>query len=179
MAKTDIMHNLVLGTAQRLIGSVLRELCQEGRYKGVRRVTAQAYSLLRARRKFKSWLKRHHVVCSVPIFTPASMTWNGHEYPDMKGKHNTRVVWAWLHKETAEQAAQTPSTAANMRAACTWSLARLCWELDNLPDRLDNPERLADVGRHFLTTYYWLAKEALREGKHLYAVIPKIHLRVP
>eukprot|EP00969_Alexandrium_andersonii_P175094 7743887-Alexandrium_andersonii.AAC.2 len=65
-----------------------------------------------------------------------------------------------------------------MRACCAWGLAALIDELDNSDFWLseDAAERGYKAGRLFLSSYQWLAHEAVSEGKHLWRLRPKFHI---
>jgi hypothetical protein len=181
MVKTDLMHNMCLGSAQHLIGSVIVQLVQEGHWGPPRGRWKEC--LLSGFKRFRTWKRDHKLQCSKHRWSRSGLTWtSARVYPCLKAKaHNTRILLAWTHVEARAAADRNPTEAACMRAACTWALARFAWDLDRFPRKLtpDMATALEQSGRHFLNTYMWLAKHCLRLRKCFYALKPKLHLSTP
>ena len=181
MIKTDLMHNMCLGSAQHLIGSVIVQLVLEGHWGPPRGRWKEC--LANGFKWFRKWKKDNKLQCSKHRWSRSGLTWTSPRvYPCLKGKaHNTRILLAWTHVQARRAARRNPTEATCMRAACTWALARFAWDLDRFPKKL-TPEMataLEQSGRHFLNTYMWLAKHCLAQRKCFYALKPKSHLSTP
>lgn len=177
--KTDLMHNLFLGSALHVIGSVLVELVEEGWFGNAPLQKQQR--LTEAYLRFKAWLKLNRITCSAGRFTMEGLGWTSrYRYPEYKSKaHNARVVLAWLQTETRSNATSVGTTTSQMRATMVWCLAQYCYEVDTQPREHKLQQHVADsmasLGYSFLSTYMWMAREALRRQRCLYAVKPKLH----
>jgi hypothetical protein len=183
MVKTDLMHNLMLGTGLHVIASGLVQLCDEGWY-GSRRVSGQR-RLQEAFSRFKKWSKDNGINCCVPRFTTARLGWSRGRFPEYQSKaHNARVVLAWLQKEACEQSEHMGAgPLAAMRAHMIERIATYCYLLDTLPK--DRPlsqteaDRLADCGCEFIAAYTYMARAVLANRQTLYAAKPKLHQPAP
>ena len=93
----DWMHCFNLGVLQFVLGNILTELCEEGRFgrfAGEARVRV-GLQLRRAWQKFKRFAKNQGLRHSQPAFTPGSISWP--EWPLLKCKAaNATRVLAWL-----------------------------------------------------------------------------------
>lgn len=182
LVRTDLMHNLMLGTALHVIASAIVQLANE-KWFGPGRATASR--LQEAYSRFMQWRKDNNVNCCIPRFTAARLGWSRGKFPEYQSKaHNARVVLAWLQQEASKAAEREGAgTRSCMRAHMLERVAMYCYLLDTLPkDRpltQNQADSLADCGSEFVASYLWMARDALANRQTLYAAKPKLHQPAP
>jgi len=187
MVKVDLMHNFFLGTVLHLVASAVVQMADEGWFG---QATLPKKTRLReAYARFAKWKRDGKFRCSVACFTPAALKWTSrHSYPEWASSvkaHNARMLLAWLALETSKDALNANQRRPDERTltllrAHTVSLgARYAYEMDMQPRSTPLSQHVADnvaqVGYAFLLGYMDLARNALEQGRCLYAVKPKMH----
>ena len=181
MARTDIMHNLFSGSANKSTASALIKLVTLGWFDAVPgHGTSWPLQLKRAWLSLKAFVKRLGLSCSQPCFTRKRLNFDTNRCaPSVKAKaYNSRIMVAWIAEECGKAVQAGHDTLHDkMRASVTWGLAKFCSVLDN-SGRCMSPAEVASARRAgvvYLQTFAYLARDAVDSGVSLWPLKPKMH----
>ena len=184
MIMFDLMHIVLLGILQYLLGGVLWELCLESRWYRPPRGSWQSktnHQLRLAFRDFKDWLQAKQLSSSHPCFNVLGLSMHTlNDCPCLKIQAaNCLLVCQWLSEVCCRDAAALPSGHhGQVRATALWGFSQTFailqgeqhWVSDDAVSRLHTTRLAACQGYNALSAFAEAAKI------NRYPMKPKNHL---
>lgn len=187
--RNDSMHCVNLGVCWYLIGNLLWFLAKNNVHRFLTTVAedgalgcdAAVVDILHdCYLRFKAWLSKHGLACTVPRFTIKNIhRENSNDVIHFKCKASkSPILVSWLAEITMEVMNKCPDPMkkeAELASTCAWAMAQYFHTLRTAGRWFDDREleQINDAGHTFLHIYSELARQATSPGE--WHIVPKFH----